>query len=154
MHYSPSFWVAISFFIFIILAWSFIRKSLLNVINNYRNSISSSYGEMIAQREESKKLLEISIAKLEESNSNQSILSAHKTASQILHSSEAKIALLKNHINTDSTLAVKAFQEFVYKKMKQNILENSSYIVECYIVKHESEFNKIAIQNTLKSFSN
>ena len=150
---SPSFWVAISFFIFILLAWNVIRKAFLNIINEYRNSISSSFGEMLARKEESQHLLQKSIEKLDESNTNHYILNAHKAAKQILDSSKAKIALLKQHIHSDAGFAIKAFEGFVYGKMKQSIVEKSSLVVEQYIEKNEEEFSKIAIKKTLQSFS-
>jgi F0F1-type ATP synthase membrane subunit b/b' len=154
MHYSPSFWVAVSFFIFVCSSWYFVRKAFLNIINQYRNSISTALGEILAQKEESHENLELSIEKLNDSNSNYYVLNAHKTAQSIMSASEAKLALLKKHIHSDGTAAIKAFEEFIYKKMKAGILEQSSSVFEQYVTHHSEEFNNIAIAKTIQFFAN
>lgn len=87
MNYSPAFWVAVSFLIFILFAWNFIRRAFLSVINNYRNGISSTFGELGAQKDESFTILDNSQKELSESNLNGLVLNAHKVAKEILDDS-------------------------------------------------------------------
>lgn len=122
-------------------------------MDQYRNSISATLGNLMARKKESFELLERSIAKVNESNSNIYVLNAHKAAKSLLDSSEAKLALLKNHIHMDTNSAIKAFQYFIQQKMHAEILAISSVIVEEYIVRHRPEFDHIAIAQTMQSFT-
>lgn len=123
------------------------------MMDKYRNDISSILGGLMAKKQQSYELREKSIIKLNESNSNVYVLNAHKAAKTIADSSEAKLALLKNHMHMDVNAAVKAFESFIQNKMHKEILAVSSLVVEKYIDQHKTEFNGIAVSATVKSFT-
>lgn len=123
------------------------------MMDKYRNDISSTLGNLMAKRQQSYELREKSVARLNESSSNMYVLNAHKAAKSITDSSEAKLALLKNHMHMDANAAIKAFERFIQNKMHTEILAASSLIVEEYINRHKAEFNNIAIAATVQSFA-
>ena len=147
MSFSPTFWVAVSFFIFIIFAWSFLRSAFLNIINKYRNDISSSLNNLYIQKDESKTLLEKSKQELSESNLNNYILNAHKVAKNILDTSKERIAILQHSMSQEINVSAMSVEQFLAKKTQEQILLQVSELVELYLLRNPLQFDKIAVKN-------
>ena len=147
MSFSPTFWVAVSFFIFIVFAWSFIRSAFLNIINKYRNDISSSLNNLYIQKDESKTLLEKSNQELSESNLNNYILNAHKVAKNILDASKERIAILQHSMSQEINVSAMSVEQFLAKKTQEQILSQVSELVELYLLGNPLQFDKIAVKN-------
>jgi F0F1-type ATP synthase membrane subunit b/b' len=147
MSFSPTFWVAVSFFIFIVFAWSFLRSAFLNVINKYRNEISSSLNNLYIQKDESKNLLEKSNQELSESNLNNYILNAHKVAKNILDASKERVAVLQHSMSQEINVSAMSVEQFLAKKTQEQILSQVSELVELYLVRNPLQFNSIAVKN-------
>ena len=149
MSFSPTFWVAVSFFIFIVFAWSFLRNAFLNIINKYRNEISSSLSNLYIQKDESKTLLEKSNQELSESSFNSYVLNAHKVAKNILDASKEKIAILQHSMNQEINVSAMSVEQFLAKKTQEQILLQASELVELYLLSNPLQFNKIAVKNAI-----
>jgi F0F1-type ATP synthase membrane subunit b/b' len=153
MHYSQAFWVAVSFLIFIIFVWSFIRKAFLSSIKNYRNEISSELTNLLVQRSESENNLQQSITQLNEANLNNRALNAHKIAKNILEQSKNNVQKIKSHTATDVTYAAESTKVFLQTKARQEILSKASRVLSIYLHQHSGEFMSVAVKyaiDTLK----
>lgn len=153
MGFSPSFWVAVSFFIFVIVAWRFIRKAFLNTIHNYRNSVSSALNDLYARKAESEALVEKSHQELEDSNLNGFVLNAHKVAKDISERSKARVDEIKNATTEGVQKSALSVQDFLRKKIASEISEATSVLVKTYLNHHQAKFNEIAARNILEVLS-
>jgi F0F1-type ATP synthase membrane subunit b/b' len=146
---SPTFWVAVSFFIFIVFAWSFLRSAFLNVINKYRNEISSSLGNLYMQKDESRTILERSNQELSDSSFNSYVLNAHKVAKNILDASKERIAILQHSMNQEINVSAMNVEQFLAKKTQEQILSQVSELVELYLSRNPLQFDQIAVKNVI-----
>lgn len=151
---TPTFWVAVSFFIFIILAWKHLRAAFLNIINAYRNSISATILNIENQKEQSAQTLENSEKELLNTKSNDAILNAHKLAKEILVKSEVNVKKIQTTGMENANSATEAFKSSMLEKAKRQILQKTAIIVEAYISKNQKQFNKISIEKVNQTLKN
>lgn len=151
-HFSPTFWVAVSFVLFVLIAWRFIRKTFLNLISAYRNDISSKINDLYNQKNDSQSMLEQSLKKLSESTSNTYILNAHKMAKSISVSSQEKIHALQNNVGKESNYLVDAFEHLFFMQMKKDISHSVAKLVEVYCSKNPAKFNQTINKNLSEAF--
>jgi len=150
---SPTFWVAFSFFVFIIIVWSTLRSSFLTIIHNYKISISSYLNDIYSEKTISEELLERSNKELSEASSNIYVLNAHKVAKTISEASKERITYIRRTINNGMKNSIDGLEIFLENKTKNHILSISSKIVEEYIFSHKEEFNKIATKRIKEVFT-
>lgn len=148
---SPSFFVGVSFLIFFTFSWKIVKKTFLNAIDNYRNSIVTMLNDVNEKRRQSIEILDKSQKELSDANLNDYVLNAHKVAKDIMDSSAIKIKEIETSVVVSNTaLSVKSNIE---SKIKNDILLKTSLIVEKYIECHKNDFNAIAMKqifSTLK----
>lgn len=153
MSLSPAFWVAVSFFVFVIIAWRFVRSAFLNAINNYRNSISSSLNELYFRRDESQYFLEKSQQELEDSNLNGFVLNAHKIAKDILEKSQKTVEETQNSVGGNIEKSVSSIQSFLESKMISQVTNATAVVVQAYLQQNQEEFTKVSVKSIVNALS-
>jgi F-type H+-transporting ATPase subunit b len=141
MHFDEKFWLAITFVIFVVISYKFIKTAVTSLIDKKIAELSAKVVEAEALRKEAEKLLQEINDKISlQDTENQNLLDEART--NIKNTIENRKGLFTHELNTKYQEAIKKIEQrkdLALIDLHKNFIEIAHSIAERYLADHSKE---------------